>query len=75
MDILGLFPLVLGQVKFLIMGVDYFTKWIEAEIVAKITTERVLHLYRKKIMCMYELPGAIIFDNRTLFSSAMLTNF
>jgi len=37
-DILGLFPLVKGQVKFLIVAIDYFTKWIEAEPSATITT-------------------------------------
>ena len=28
LDLLGLFPQGSGQVKFLIVGVDYFTKWI-----------------------------------------------
>lgn len=40
-DIVGPFPLAPGQLKFLILGVDYFTKWIEVEAVAKITAERV----------------------------------
>jgi len=40
-DILGPFPLAKGQVKFLIVGIDYFTKWIEAELVATITTRQV----------------------------------
>jgi hypothetical protein len=50
-DIVGPFPLALGQLKFLIVGVDYFTKWIEAEAVAKITAERVRRFYWKKIIC------------------------
>lgn len=32
-NILGLFPLAKGQLKFLIVDVDYFTKWEEAEVV------------------------------------------
>ncbi|RDY08649.1 hypothetical protein CR513_07105, partial [Mucuna pruriens] len=32
MDILGLFPMAKGQVKFLRVDVDYFTRWIEAEL-------------------------------------------
>jgi hypothetical protein len=44
-DIVGPFPLAPGQLKFLIVGVDYFTKWIEAEAVAKITAERVKKIY------------------------------
>ncbi|KAI5387173.1 hypothetical protein KIW84_073357 [Lathyrus oleraceus] len=42
MDILG--PFVTGsyQNKYLIVGVDYFTKWIEAEALAKITAQNIL---------------------------------
>jgi len=39
-DIVGPFPLASGQI-----GVDYYTKWIEAEAVAKITAERVRRFY------------------------------
>lgn len=45
MNILGMFPLAPGQLKFLIGGLDYFNKWIEAEAVPKITTERVWNFY------------------------------
>lgn len=38
MDILGPFPLALGKLKFVIMVVNYFTKWIEAGALAKIIT-------------------------------------
>lgn len=57
------------------MGVDHFTKWIEEEVVEKITDERVHDLYSQKIICMYRLPGAIIFDNGTQLVSAMVTSF
>jgi len=30
-----------GQVKFLIVAIDYFTKWIEAKPLATITTQQV----------------------------------
>ncbi|RDX67173.1 hypothetical protein CR513_53983, partial [Mucuna pruriens] len=30
-DILGPFPFMVGQVKFLIVAIDYFTKWVEVE--------------------------------------------
>ncbi|XP_020205690.1 uncharacterized protein LOC109790856 [Cajanus cajan] len=41
MNILGPFPPAKGQVKFLIVAVDHFTKWIEAEAVAAITTNNI----------------------------------
>ena len=41
MDILGPFPLGRGQTKFLIVVVDYFTKWIEVEALTKIIAQQV----------------------------------
>nr|KYP66897.1 Transposon Ty3-I Gag-Pol polyprotein [Cajanus cajan] len=41
MDILGPFPIAKGQLKFLIVGIDYFTKWIEAEPLVRITVINV----------------------------------
>jgi len=41
MDIVGPFPPATGQCRVLIMVVDYFTKWVEAEPLAKITTTNV----------------------------------
>ncbi|KMT08288.1 hypothetical protein BVRB_6g142130 [Beta vulgaris subsp. vulgaris] len=38
MDILGPFPIAAGQKKFVIVAVDYFTKWVEAEALRGITT-------------------------------------
>ena len=33
---MGLFPIAVRQLKFLIVGIDYFTKWVEAEALATI---------------------------------------
>ncbi|XP_072084490.1 uncharacterized protein [Arachis hypogaea] len=37
-DLLGPFPVGPGQVKYLIVAVDYYTKWIEAEPLATISS-------------------------------------
>ncbi|KAL0394475.1 UNVERIFIED_CONTAM: hypothetical protein Slati_4413700 [Sesamum latifolium] len=37
MDIVGPVPLAAGQRKFLLVAIDYFTKWVEAEPLARIT--------------------------------------
>ena len=40
-DILGPFPPAIGEVKYIIVAIDYFMKWVEAEPVASITARRV----------------------------------
>lgn len=74
MNILGSFPLVPGQLKFLIVGVDYFTIWINVEVFDKITIEKVHPLYWKTVMCRFRLLRAIVSENGTHFSSAMVTD-
>nr|KYP62971.1 Uncharacterized protein Mb2253c family [Cajanus cajan] len=56
MDILGPLPVAKGQLKFLIVGIDYFTKWIEVEALAKITAANVQKFTWKKIICKHGLP-------------------
>nr|KYP64515.1 Pol polyprotein [Cajanus cajan] len=67
MDILGPFLIAKGQLKSLIVGIDYFTKWIEAEPLVRITATNVQRFTWKKIICRYGLPQAITTDNGKQF--------
>ena len=40
-DIVDPLPLGKGQVKFLLVAIDYFTKWVEVEALAKITKSKI----------------------------------
>lgn len=41
MDIVGSFLVGRSQMKFLLVAVDYFTKWVEVEPLAKISAAQV----------------------------------
>ena len=41
LDIMGPFPTAIRQLKFLVVGIDYFTKWVEAEALATITEKNI----------------------------------
>ena len=41
LNIMGPFPTAMRQLKFLVMGIDYFTKWVEAEALANITEKNI----------------------------------
>ena len=75
MDILGPFSPVKGQVKFLIVVVDYFTKWIEAKPLTTITTQQVQQFVWKDIICRYGVPHTIITDNGRQFIDKELAKF
>ncbi|GJV32953.1 reverse transcriptase domain-containing protein [Tanacetum coccineum] len=56
-----------GKVKFLIVAIDYFTKWIEAKPVATITGNQIKKFAWDNIVCRFGLPGEIISDNGKQF--------
>ncbi|GKA93817.1 reverse transcriptase domain-containing protein [Tanacetum coccineum] len=66
-DIAGPFPEGPGKVKFLIVAMDYFTKWIEAKPVATITGNQIKKFVWDNIVCRFGLPGEIISDNGKQF--------
>nr|GEV00154.1 reverse transcriptase domain-containing protein [Tanacetum cinerariifolium] len=57
-----------GKVKFLIVAMDYFTKWIEAKAVATITDGQVKKFVWDNIVCRFGIPGEIVSDNGKQFA-------
>ena len=49
-DIVDPLPQGKGQVKFLLVAIDYFTKWVEAEALAMITEVRIQSFFWKNII-------------------------
>jgi ribonuclease HI len=66
-DIVGPLPLGKGSCKFLVVAVDYFTKWAEAEALATITTGNIKAFLWKSIVCRYGIPYAFVTDNGKQF--------
>ncbi|GKC13316.1 reverse transcriptase domain-containing protein [Tanacetum coccineum] len=66
-DIAGPFSEGPRKVKFLIVAIDYFTKWIEAKPVATITGNQIKKFMWDNIVCRFRLPGEIISDNGKQF--------
>ena len=52
-----------GQQKFLLVVVDYFTKWVEAEALVQITKAKVENFVRNHIIFRFEILKVIITDN------------
>ncbi|XP_073049605.1 uncharacterized protein [Primulina eburnea] len=63
LDIVGSFLVARAQKKFMLIGIDYFSKWVEAEPLAKITEEEVLKFLWKNIVCRFGISRKLISDN------------
>ncbi|CAJ2627752.1 unnamed protein product [Trifolium pratense] len=75
MDILGPFTKGLHQNKFLIVAVDYFTKWVEAEPLSDITSFRILRFFKRDVLCRFGIPQAVVTDNGTQFTDKGFQDF
>ncbi|XP_071729067.1 uncharacterized protein [Rutidosis leptorrhynchoides] len=67
-DIVGPFPKGVGNVKFLVVAIDYFTEWIEAKPLSTITERKILTFVWEDIVCQFGLPHEIASDNGTQFA-------
>ena len=60
---MGPFPLGKKQLRFLIVVIDYITKWVEAESIATTTEAKITSFVWKNIICRFGVPRVIISDN------------
>ncbi|XP_025664415.1 uncharacterized protein [Arachis hypogaea] len=62
-----------GQVKYLIVAIDYFTKWVEAEPLASISATNCQKFMWKQVVTRFGIPEAVISDNGTQFTDKKTT--
>ena len=74
-DIMGPLPQGKRQMKLLLVTIDYFTKWVEAEALAMITEAKVQNFVWKYIVCRFGIPRTIISDNGRQFDSRAFRSF
>uniref|UniRef100_A0A2N9ESE9 Integrase catalytic domain-containing protein n=1 Tax=Fagus sylvatica TaxID=28930 RepID=A0A2N9ESE9_FAGSY len=69
LDIMGPFPVGTKQAKFLVVAIDYFTKWVEAEPLATISEKNVKSFVWKAVICRFGIPRVLISDNGKQFDN------
>ena len=57
---------------FILVAIDYFTKWVEAASYASVTKNVVIRFIKKEIICRYRLPRKIIPDTTTNLNNKMM---
>lgn len=75
MDILGPLPTAPGGFRYVLLSIDYFTKWVEAESYVAITGNDVIKFTWKNIICRFVTPRYIVCDNGTQFNNAWFQTF
>jgi hypothetical protein len=75
LDILGPLPPAQGNLKYVVVVVEYFSKWIEAKPLATITLATVQKFFWQNIVCRFGVPKAITVDNGTQFDAKTFKTF
>ena len=73
--LMGPFPLGKKQLRFLIVAIDYFIKWVEAEPMTTITKAKITSFVWKNIICRFGVPHVIISNNGKQFDNPKFQNF
>ncbi|GKV52511.1 hypothetical protein SLEP1_g59089 [Rubroshorea leprosula] len=66
LDLLGPFMKGVKGVTHLIVGVDYFTKWVEAWLLFSLTSKKVEDFVFGSIIYRYGIPNQIVADNESV---------
>ena len=69
LDIVGPFPKPTASRRWLLVGTDYFTKWVEAKPLANIWDMDVKRFVWKNIVMRFDVPRVLISDNGLQFDS------
>ena len=66
---MGPFPQATGNMGFVIVATNYFTKWVEVEALANIRYVDVKKFIWKNIVTSFRIPNALVLDNGLQFDS------
>ena len=64
-----------GQVKFTVIAMDYFTKWVEVEPLATITEQKMENFVEKNILSKFSIPRVLVSDNGRQFDTPVFRQF
>jgi ribonuclease HI len=75
LDLLGSLPPAQGNLRYVVVAVEYFSKWIEAKPLATITSVTVQKSFWQNIVCRFGVPKTITVDNGTQFDAEAFKEF
>jgi transposase InsO family protein len=75
LDLLGPLPPAQGNVRYVVVAVEYFSKWIEAKPLATITSTTIQKISSKISSAGFGVPKAITVDNGAQFDSEAFKTF
>ena len=64
-DIIGPLPRGTSDNRYVVVAVDYFTKWVQAEALKNITEANTTNFIKTSIIYRFGIPDTIVADHGT----------
>jgi hypothetical protein len=75
MDIISPIPPAQGNLKYVVVAVEYCSKWIEVKALATITSSIIQKFYMQNIICRFRVPKSLTIENGAQFDSKAFMMF
>ena len=72
-DIMGPFPPTFRKKRYLLVIVDYFTRWVELFALRQTTAPDIVNILVNEIVCRYGVPSYILSDNGPQFIAQLFS--
>ena len=69
------FPIGIRQLMFRVVGIDYFTKWVEVEALTTITEKKIHNFVWRNIICRYKIARVLVSYNGKQFDNDSFKDF
>ncbi|KAG5236797.1 RNA-directed DNA polymerase (Reverse transcriptase), Ribonuclease [Salix suchowensis] len=73
LDVIGpINPKASNGHRFILVAIDYFTKWVEANSYAHVTQKVVKKFIERDLVCRYGIPARLVTDNAQNFNGKLI---
>ncbi|XP_050914124.1 uncharacterized protein LOC127128795 [Lathyrus oleraceus] len=76
LDVIGeIKPASSKQQRYILVGIDYFTKWVEAVALINVDQEAVIDFVQSHIICRFGIPEKITTDQGSVLTGRKIQDF
>ena len=69
---MGPLPRTITGKRYIVLAIDFFTKWIEAEALEEADAQTIVKFIHSKIICQHGVPKEITSDRGTEFLNELV---